>query len=128
MELQINKDTYEVGDVEELKTRLDQVRHTRYSEVWLRRPGGWPAACLLVNGDAAWMMCVYHEGDSGFSTRNPEYAGPKGAVIECYLANGERDLYPASWNITTSEAIRAMVLFFERGERAPWLVWHEERP
>jgi hypothetical protein len=128
MELQVNKDVFEVADVEELRTRLEQIRRTRYSEVWLRRPGGWPAACALVNGDAAWMMCVYHEGDSGFSTRNPDYAGPKYAVIEYYLANGQRDLYPASWNVTTSEAIRALASFFVSGERAPWLVWHEERP
>ena len=81
MELKINKVLYEVTDLDELRLRLAQMRRTQFSEVWLQHTAGWPAIAALINGEAAWLMYVRHEGDAVFSTRNPEYAGPKKAVI-----------------------------------------------
>jgi len=128
MELKINKVLYEVTDSDELQVRLAQIRRTQFSEVWMQHAADWPAMGALINGEAAWLMYVRYEGDAGFSTRNAQYAGPEKAVIEYYLSNGQRDEYPAAWNITTAEAFRGLEYFFEEEGMAPWLQWHEERP
>jgi hypothetical protein len=126
MELKINKVLYEVSDLDELRVRLTQMRRSQFLEVWLQHTAGWPAMAALINGQAAWLMYVRHEGDAGFSTRDPKYAGPKKAVIEYYLSSGQRDEYPASWNITTAEAIRGLEFFFEEEGMAPWLQWNDD--
>lgn len=126
MELKINKVLYEVSDLDELRVRLTQMRRSQFLEVWLQHTAGWPAMAALINGEAAWLMYVRHEGDAGFSTRDPQYAGPKKAAIEYYLSSGQRDEYPASWNITTAEAIRGLEFFFEEEGMAPWLQWNDD--
>jgi hypothetical protein len=126
MELKINKVQYEVTDPGELRLCLAQVRRTQFSEVWMQHAGGWPAIAALINGEAAWLTYLRHEGDAGFSTRNPQHAGPEKAVIEYYLSNGQRDEYPASWNITTAEALRALEYFLEEEAMAPWLTWQDD--
>jgi hypothetical protein len=126
MELKINKVLYEVTDPDELRVRLAQIRRTQFSEVWMQHAAGWPAIGALINGEAAWLMYVRHEGDAGFSTRNPQYAGPEKAVIEYYLSSGQRDEYPASWNITTAEALRGLEYFLEEEAMAPWLHWNDD--
>jgi Immunity protein Imm1 len=126
MELKINKVQYEVTDPGELRLRLAQVGRTQFSEVWLQHADGWPAIGALINGEAAWLTYVRHEGDAGFSTRNPQYAGPAKAQIEYYLSNGQRDEYPASWNISVTEALRALEHFLEEETMAPWLSWQDD--
>jgi Immunity protein Imm1 len=126
MELRINKVLYEVSDLDELRLRLAQARRTQFLEVWLEHAAGWPVICALINGEAAWLMYLRYEGDAGFSTRNPQYTGPKKGVIEYYLSNGQRDEYPAAWNITTAEAFRALEYFLEEAAMAPWLCWYDD--
>jgi hypothetical protein len=70
-------------------------------------------------------MYLRLEGDAGFSSRNPLYAGLEKAVIEYHPSNGEQDEYPASWNVTTAEAFRALEYFFEEAAIAPWLHWYD---
>lgn len=72
-------------------------------------------------------MYLRHEGDSGFSTQNPDYAGPKDAVMEFCLSNGQPDEYAASRNITAAAAMRALEFFFANAAMAPWLLWREKR-
>ena len=127
MELKINKVLYEVSEVNELQVHLIHVRRTQFAEIWMQHARDWPAICALINGEAAWLMYLRYEGDAGFSTRNPKFEGPEKAMIEYYLSNGQRDEYPASWNITTKEAVRALEYFFLKEAMAPWLEWHEER-
>ena len=81
MELKINKVLYEVTDAGELNVRLAQIGRTQFSEVWMQHEAGWPAMGALINGEAAWLMHVRYEGDAGFSTRNPLYAGPEKASL-----------------------------------------------
>jgi len=126
MELKINKVQYEVSELDELQVRLPQIRRTQFSEVWLQHTDGWPALCALINGESAWLMFLRYEGDAGFSTRDPKYSGPPKAKIEYYLSNGQRDEYPASWNITTTEALRALEHFLEEETMAPWLTWQDD--
>jgi hypothetical protein len=125
-ELFINGGTFDVHSLDELRLQLGKVNQTQFSELELCTPDGWPVLHVLVNGEAAWLMFLRHEGDAGFSTRNPDCAGSEKDVIEFYLSNGQRDEYPASWNITTIEALRALEYFFTDSKRAPWLAWHED--
>jgi hypothetical protein len=126
MELKINKVQYEVTDLDELRVLLAQVRRAQFSEIWMQHPAGWPAIGALINGESAWLTFVRHEGDTGFSTRNPQFTGSHRLMIEYYLSNGQRDEYPVAWNISTSEALRALEYFLAEEAMAPWLTWQDE--
>src|SRR5262249_2433607 len=128
MELNINGESYEVASLGGLRYHLPKISERQFCEVWLYADSGWPAICVLVNSNSAWLMFLRHDGDSGFSTRNPNYAGPKDSVIEYFLENGQRDKYPAEWELTTPGALRALEHFLETQEMAGWLQWREERP
>src|SRR5205823_1847555 len=92
-----------------------------YEEVWLRSPNG-QSLCALVNGDRGWLMFLREDGDSGFSSRNPDYNGPPDAQIEYELNNGQHDFYPASWALPIAEVRRALVYF--RLNRSSDAVFH----
>ena len=126
MELKINKVHYEVSDVNELRLCLAQIGRTQFSEVWMQHSAGWPAIAALINGESAWLTFISHEGDAGFSTRNPKFTGPQKKMIEYYLSNGQRDEYPAAWDITKAEALRALEYFLEEEAMAPWLTWQDD--
>jgi len=87
-ELRINDEAFEVERVDDLREGLARVWQTQFSEVWLIPTEEWPTLAMLVNGDAAWLMFLRYEGDSGFSTRNPKYAGPATSMLEFYLSSG----------------------------------------
>ena len=126
LELKINGAAYDVSTLEQLRLHLAEVQRTQFAEVWLEEKDSWPTICALIHGDAAWLMYTRYEGDAGFSTRNPDYSGPADATIEYHLTNGQRDEYPAAWNITTAEALRALEYFLKEKNMAPWLSWHDE--
>jgi hypothetical protein len=98
---------------------------SRFNEVWVELPDG-QAMCALINGDLGWLMYLRENGDAGFSSRNPSYAGPANAEIEYELSNGQRDTYPASWALPLAEVRRALE-YFEREQRPPpWVTWHND--
>jgi len=82
--------------------------------------------CALINGDQGWLMYLREPGDSGFSSRNPDYAGPADATIDYLLSNGQRDEYPASWALPLEVVERALEHFVATGEQAPFVKWHED--
>jgi hypothetical protein len=96
-----------------------------FDEVWVQSPDG-QALCALINGDRGWLMYLREEGDSGFSSRNPDYDGPPDAQIEYRLNNGQHDLYPASWALPIAEVRRALEYFEREHRRPPFVVWHED--
>ena len=69
-------------------------------------------------------MYLRSEGDAGFSSRNPDYAGLPDAKVDFFLSNRQRDEYPGRWCIATAEALQAMRYFFEQGQKSPWVTWH----
>ena len=96
-----------------------------FDEIWVELPDG-QSLCALIHGDRGWLMYLREEGDSGFSSRNPDYDGPPDAQIEYCLGNGQHDWYPASWALPIAEVRRALS-YFEREHRRPsFVVWHEE--
>jgi len=96
-----------------------------FREIWLNKPDG-RALCALINGDRGWLMYLREPGDSGFSSRNPDYDGPDEAVIQYVLSNGQGDAYPASWALPLEVLERAMKHFEKSGERAPFVTWHAD--
>jgi hypothetical protein len=71
-------------------------------------------------------MYLSEPGDSGFSSRNPDYDGPEDAEIDYILSNGQRDFYPASWALPLAIVERALEHFRATGERAPFVTWHAD--
>ena len=87
LELTINVSAFEVRNLEDLKMVLSRAAESQFSEVWLCKPQGGPSLCALINGESAWLIYLRHsKGDPGFSTRNPNYAGPREAMIEFRLS------------------------------------------
>jgi Immunity protein Imm1 len=97
----------------------------RYREVWVDASDG-QALCALINGDVGWLMYLRRKGDPGFSSRNPEYAGPGNATIDYILSNGQRDEYPASWALPILEVERALEYFRDHNRPAPFVTWHND--
>jgi hypothetical protein len=127
LELKVNSCVFDVRNVEQLSAALKEAGNSLFYEVWLSFPDGGPALCALINGEAAWLMYLPNdEGQPGCSTRNPDYTGPEDARIEYRLGNGQVDQYPAAWNITTQQAVRALEHFVTNPKPAPWLVWHND--
>ena len=71
-------------------------------------------------------MYLREPGDAGFSSRNPDYAGPENATVEYQLSNGQRDEYPASWALSLDLVQRALAYFESRKEPPPFILWHND--
>ena len=80
------------------------MRDPRFREICDEAPDG-QSLSALINGDFGWLMYQRGGDDPGFSSRNPNYAGEPDATIEYFLSNGQRDEYPASWALPTSEVL-----------------------
>jgi hypothetical protein len=96
-----------------------------FAEAWVETPDG-QSMYALINGDRGWLMYLRENGDSGFSSRNPNYGGPANAEIEYRLSNGQHDLYPASWALPVAEVRRALEYFESHCQRPPFITWHED--
>jgi hypothetical protein len=96
-----------------------------FDEIWLEAPDG-QSLCALINGDRGWLMYLRAPGDSGFSSRDPSYAGDPEARIEYRLSNGQRDWYPASWSLPVAEVRRALEYFASEQEQPSFIVWHAD--
>ena len=96
-----------------------------YREILEESPDGQSLSALL-NGDVGWLSYLRAPGDPGFSSRNPRYSGDPNAVIEYVLGNGQRDAYPASWALPSSEVFRALAYFKEHRRAPPFISWHNE--
>jgi hypothetical protein len=98
-----------------------------FEDVCIRSPDpDGPILCALINGDFGWLMYLREEGDSGFSSRNPNYDGSADDQIEYRLDNGQHDLYPASWALPVEEVRRAIEYFENKHQRPPNIVWHKD--
>lgn len=126
LRLSINGRERLVVTSEEVAQLLHARSHEQFIEVWLTGDPSEPSLSLLANGDHAWLMYLRESGDSGYSSRNPDYSGREEATIDYLFSNGQRDRYPASWAIPRSRAIEAAVFFAADKGRPPWVEWHED--
>ena len=93
--------------------------------LWFEREDG-KILTAMVNGDRGWLMYRVAEDDAGYSSRDPTYAGPEEAVLPYILDNGQQDEYPVSWTLPIEEVMRATEYFLQTGEKAPWVIWHDD--
>ena len=97
----------------------------QYQEILAETPEG-QSLFALINGDQGWLMYLRANGDAGFSSRNPDYAGPENAVIEYVLSNGQRDEYPAFWALPKTDVLRALEFFRRECRPPPFVLWHND--
>jgi hypothetical protein len=102
--------------IDELRAKLGAV-DTQFAEIWVDH-GPFPALGALINGELGWLILLRHDGDAGFSSRNPGYAGREDVEREYRLENGQVDHYPASWAYSTKEVMDAL-LYFARNALVP---------
>lgn len=98
---------------------------SKYDEIWVKAADG-RAMCALINGQLGWLMYLREPGDAGFSSRNPDYAGPADATLEYYLSNGQRDVYPLAWALPLDEVRRALDYFKREQKPPPFIRWHND--
>jgi hypothetical protein len=94
-------------------------------EEWRRKEDG-RAICALISGDRGWLMYLSEPGDSGYSSRDPDYDGDPDATMAFTLSNGQRDEYPAAWTLPLDVVERALAYFDKTGKRAPFVEWHAD--
>ena len=113
-----------VSTIEDLSYYFGPARK-EHMEVWTYSADG-QSLCALLSGDVGWLMYLRENGDTGFSTRNPNYRGPNDTIIEYRLENGQTDTYPAAWALPVTELQKAVAYFITNAKPAPWLVWHND--
>jgi hypothetical protein len=96
-----------------------------FLELWVELDDGQLIAAL-VNRDRGWLMHLRYAGDSGFSSRNPDYRGDPNELIDYKLSNGQLDQYPASWAYPVADLKRALRFFIETRRPPDWIEWHED--
>ena len=112
-------------DVDEVRAALATLPADGCLEIWIDH-NPYPSLCALVNGERGWLMCLRYDGDAGFSSRNPRYAGSPDARIEYRLANGQVDVYPAAWAYPRADVFAALE-YFARHRRVPEAIaWYND--
>jgi hypothetical protein len=96
-----------------------------YREVWLESPSG-RFLCALINGDVGWLMYLREQGDAGFSSRNPDYAGSPDEMVAYELSNEQVDEYPLAWAYPTEVVERALEHFRQTGMPPTFVEWHND--
>jgi hypothetical protein len=98
---------------------------TKSDETWVRSKTG-ASLCALMSGERGLLMHLPEPGASGATSRDPKYAGPKSAMLSFRLANGQVDVYPASWTLPRETIEKALAHFVETGERPAFVRWHDD--
>ncbi|MEO3946880.1 hypothetical protein [Gorillibacterium sp. CAU 1737] len=98
----------------------------QYQEIWVTNEPDEQTVVALLNGEYGWLMYLREEGDAGFSSRNPDYAGPEEATMEFFLSNGQCDEYPMAW-VLPVERVYAAIEYFKIHHKPPaFIVWHND--
>lgn len=97
----------------------------RYREIWVEGPQG-QQLCALIHGEVGWLMYLREPGDTGMSSRNPDYDGPAMATIDYVLDNGQRDEYPAGWALPIETLDAAIEAFRADGQPPAFIQWHRD--
>ena len=69
-------------------------------------------------------MYLRYEGDSGFSTRNPQVKS--NGNMEFRLSNGQIDLYPKSWTYPLPVIKEALLYFMTHSDLPTQVGWHDD--
>lgn len=97
---------------------------SQYKHLWLELDDG-QSISILINGDVGWLMYLRENGDSGFSTRNPEHVETFGN-IDYVLDNGEGDEFPAYWAYPVETLRKALYEFLDTKRLPSCVSWHDD--
>jgi hypothetical protein len=123
--LRVSADENRAAQVRELVAFFEVARENQFAEIWITHDP-FPAMCALVNGGSAWLMYLRHDGDPGFSSRNPAFVGPPAQKIAYMLGNGQLDRYPASWAYPTEKVFDALTVFARERRVPDWIEWFND--
>ena len=104
----------------------------QYKEIWCKlkeTENDERAMMALINGDWGWLMYLREEGDSGFSSRNPDYIGTDddGKMMDFLLSNGQLDHYPLSYVLPVEQVMKALTYFEKHHELPEFITWHDDQ-
>jgi Immunity protein Imm1 len=94
-------------------------------EVWVEATDG-QLLCALINGDLGTLIYLRKSGDAGFTSRNPDYAGPTDEKVKYKLENGQADYYPRSWAYPIEVVEKALEFFRVEQSPPPFINWHND--
>ena len=132
MILSVNGQDFVVDSVSDLRAHVATLRQAHWSEADLSEAddpgeeGTFFAVTMLTHDARALLFYFRYSGDPGFTSRDPAYAGPKDAMLDFRLSNGQIDEYPAYWTVPIEDALCALEYAFVHRARAPWVSWNDE--
>lgn len=102
----------------------------QYKEIWIypeETEEDERAMMGLINKDWGWLMYLREEGDSGFRSRNPDYAGTDddGKTMDFMLSNGQLDYYPLSYVLPAKQVMKALDYFEKHRQLPKFITWHD---
>jgi hypothetical protein len=124
MKLSVSLDGKRAGirSGESLLSALEELDERQYLEVWIER--GAEMMSMVTNTNQAWLMYL-REDEACFRSHNPQEPDDD-RLIECRMADGQRDTYPCSWMVPRTEASRVLALFLDHGGRPEAINWKDE--
>lgn len=130
-QLTINGKDYRIDSIKEIERLLSENQNLNFAEIWLSHHTDekWQdrensAICVLVNGDLSFVVFEKEAGNY-FHSVNPLYDNTKDE-IDFMLFNGQRDFYPKSFCVETLQAVKAVLHFYETGQKADWIRWEKD--
>ncbi len=93
-----------------------------YRALGLSKEQQGPGVCLVVNQAGAALIFVDEDWREA-RVVNPSFSGDREHRVSFILASGDVSYHHADEIVPTDTAIKAVMEFFERGERPAWLVY-----
>lgn len=98
----------------------------QFREIWIESPRG-RLLCALINSEVGGCLIYLRApGDAGFSSRNPDYSGPRHETVKYKLANGQVDHYPRAWAYPVAVVERAVEHFRVTGFPPTFIAWNND--
>ncbi len=110
---------------------MDIWENGKYKNIWIypkETEEDEQVMMAFINGDYGWLMYLRENGDSGFSSRNPNYKGTEDSNdrMDFMLSNGQLDYYPLSYVLPVEQVIKALD-YFEKNHKLPeFITWHDD--
>src|SRR3954466_14426891 len=107
-----------------LAEQLARLAMAERAELWVERSSS-SSLCLLKSGGRSLLMLMRSPGDPGLTSRTNLPTSAQ-AFLNFRLANGQIDKYSSDWTVSFADAGDAVEYFFNTGDPAPFIDWHDE--
>lgn len=119
----INRQEYSVFTLKDLENVFDKYRHEEFSEYFINGHGE-TGIILLMNKISSLAIYIRFDGDSGFTTSNPN--GQNENTQEFILSNGQQDVYTEDMLVNNRNGFEILRYYLLTGEMYPAIEWKEE--